>query len=453
MTLDLAPFSLTWAEVDPARHPFDHDAAAEVVRALGPAHRAPVRPDFHVLDPASSAWRSDVGTPWADAMSYALAQRYGRWALGWRWSVGEADYDGGPVGTWCCTSHSITTPEETVGRVVSSLCEWRDWLELLAGRFEAYPLDPAAVDGQRILWERAVRNLIQQVSDFTGHESAWFGHCRQVLTWFLDRWGFDPAAAERLVGQAIGGRFKSWTAPDLVLIDDVAERIARSLRPEDSGVRPDGPTPDHLAGWLTTRGTIAWPEPSAAAADGPVTPARDGAAESIRAFDAAIDPARADGLLAALDLLRADAARGADLDFGLLRRWQQHVLGTARPPEFRTLPAFAKEGRERYGIGPDTRARLDACLAESAPDAARPLPLAARAARAYLDVCFFHPFDDGNARCAFLVLVFVLAREGVALDSVGLLRRLGYRAADPSGAVFLAGFLDTHLAETRRRAA
>ncbi|WP_324610562.1 MULTISPECIES: Fic family protein [unclassified Streptomyces] len=46
------------------------------------------------------------------------------------------------------------------------------------------------------------------------------------------------------------------------------------------------------------------------------------------------------------------------------------------------------------------------------------LPLTARAARAYLDICFFHPFDDGNARAALLTLLFVLARESVALDSV-----------------------------------
>ncbi|MEV8090717.1 Fic family protein [Streptomyces nigra] len=46
------------------------------------------------------------------------------------------------------------------------------------------------------------------------------------------------------------------------------------------------------------------------------------------------------------------------------------------------------------------------------------LPLTARAARAYLDICFFHPFDDGNARSALLTLPFVLAGEDVALDSV-----------------------------------
>ncbi|MFI6485975.1 Fic family protein [Streptomyces sp. NPDC050564] len=166
-----------------------------------------------------------------------------------------------------------------------------------------------------------------------------------------------------------------------------------------------------------------------------------------------MDPARAEGLLAALELMRADAARGASLDFELLRGWQQHVLDTPQPPPFRSLPAFAKGGRERYGIGPDTRDRLDACLAESATGGGRPLPLTARAARACLDVCYFHPFDDGNARSAFLALVFVLAREGVALDGVALLRRITFQADDPQDAVTLANYIDVHLAETRRGAA
>ncbi|MFF4806275.1 Fic family protein [Streptomyces sp. NPDC001351] len=106
-------------------------------------------------------------------------------------------------------------------------------------------------------------------------------------------------------------------------------------------------------------------------------------------------------------------------------------------------------GRERYGIAPDTRVRLDACLAESARDAEQPLPLTARAARASLDVCFFHPFDDGNARSAFLALVFVLAREGVALDGVSLLRRVTFQADEPHDALALTRYVDIHLAETR----
>ncbi|MFI0813844.1 Fic family protein [Streptomyces echinatus] len=435
--------------MSPARHLFDRTSAPQVVRSLGPARRVPSRPDVAFGDPAMSAWSRGEGRPWADAMSHALAEHYGRWTVGWRWAHDEGDFDGGPVGNWCCPRDSITAPEETLARVVAALCEWREWLESLAGWFDAYPLDLTEVEDQRILWERAARNLILQVTDRTGCGSGWYGHCHQVLTWFLSHWGVASEVAEELVDEAIGGRFESWTGPDPVLVDDVAERLAQSLRPDD-GARSARPVPDHLECWLAVRATVPWHEAPDGGGDEPVAPSRDGAAEDIRAFDGALDPARARGLLAALELLRADAASGALLDFDLLQRWQQHVLGTSQPPPFRDLPAFAKGGRERYGISPDTRARLDACLAESARHTERPLPLTARAARAYLDVCFFHPFDDGNARSAFLALLFVLAREGVALDGVSLLRRVAFQADEPQDALILARYIDIHLAETRR---
>jgi hypothetical protein len=448
---ELAPGYLSWDEVDPARHPFDSASAAQVVHSLGPARRVIRRPDVPFADPAMSAWSWGEGKLWADAMSHALVERYGRWVVGWRWAHDEGDFDGGPVGSWCCPRDSITTPQETLARVVAALCEWRGWLESLAGWFEAYPLELAAVEDQRILWERAARNLILQVVDRTGCGSGWYGHCHQVLTWFLSRWAVAPDAARDLVDQAIGGRFESWAGPDTVLVEDVAEKLALSLRP-DSGARSAGPAPDHLQRWLMVREAVPWQESPDGGPEGPVTPSRDGAAEDIRVFDGAVDPARAEGLLGALELVRADAARGASLDFELLRGWQQLVLDTPQPPPFRSLPAFAKGGRERYGIGPNTRARLDACLAESAAGIGRPLALTARAARAYLDVCFFHPFDDGNARSAFLALVFVLAREGIALNRVSLLRRITFQANDLKDALALARYIDVHLAETRRSA-
>ncbi|MFD1832497.1 Fic family protein [Streptomyces desertarenae] len=452
MIPDLAPGSLRWDEVDPARHPFDAASAAEAVHSLGPARCVPRRPDLPASDPVLIAWSRGEAELWAHAMSHALLQRYGRWAVGWRWAHDEGDFDGGPVGSWCCPRDSITTPTETLARVVAALCEWRGWLESLARWFEAYPLELAGVEDQRILWERAARNLILQVVDRTGCGSGWYGHCRQVLTWFLGRWGAAPGVAQGLVDEAIGGRFRSWTGPGTVLVDDVAERLALSLRP-GSGTRRAEPARDHLRHWLAVRESVPWHEAPDSGADGPVAPSRDGAAEDIRAFDGAIDPARAEGLLTAVELLRADAARGAPLDFALLRRWQQHVLGASQPPPFRNSPAFAKGGRERYGIGPDTRARLDACLAESAPGGGQPLPLTARAARACLDVCFFHPFDDGNARSAFLALVFVLAREGIALDDVRLLRRVTFLAGSAQDPLILARYIGIHITESRRRAA
>lgn len=449
----MAPRFLTWDDVDPTRQAFDGASVAQTVRSLGPAGCVPVRPDVPSGDPAMSTWSRDEAQSWADAMSYALVQQYGRWTIGWRWSHDEGDFDGGPVGNWCCPRDSITTSEETLARVEAALREWREWLECLAGWFEAYSLDLTDIEDQRILWERAARNLILQVVDRTGCGSGWHGHCRQVLTWFLDRWGVAPDVARGLVDEAIGGRFHSWTGPDTVVVDDVAEQLALSLQPADGRTRSDAPAQDHLQRWLAVRESVPWHEIPDSGVDGPVVPLRDGVAEDIRAFDGAIDPARAKGLLSALELLRADAARGARLDFALLSTWQQHVLGTTQPPRFRNSPAFAKGSREHYGIGPDTRARLDTCLAESASDTGRPLGLTARAARASLDVCFFHPFDDGHARSAFLTLVFILAREGIALDAVGLLRRVTFQADDPQDPLIFVRYLNIHLTETRRRAA
>ena len=455
MIPQLFPGILSWDEVDPSNRPFDSASAAQVVRSLGPAQCVPRRPDIPIADPAMSTWSWEVAGLWADAMSYALVRHYGRWTLGWRWSHDEGDFDGGPVGNWCCPRDSVTTPEDTLDRVTAALCEWRGWLEDLARWFEAHPLlDLAAVDDQRILWERAARNLIIQVSDRTGAGSGWHGHCRQVLTWFLTRWAVAPETARELVDRAIDGRFLSWTSPDTVLVDDVAESLARSLRP-GLGAQRTEPEIDHLERWLVLREEIPWHECPGSDEEEPVVAAHDGAAEDINGFDAAIDVSRAEGLLRALRRARSDAARthaadhGPTLDFELIRTWQQHVLDAPQPPPFRSLPAFAKGGRERYGIDPDTRARFDRCLAESALDVSRPLPLTARAARAYLDVCFFHPFDDGNARAAFLTLIHILAREHVTLESVRLLRRIGFAADEPRHAMALARYIDLQITETR----
>ncbi|MGW7660773.1 Fic family protein [Streptomyces sp. NPDC054756] len=460
--MELSPRDLSWAEVDPARHPFDSEAAAGVVRSLGPARRVPRRPDVSAGTQALYDWGWEEARPWADAMTWALAEHYGRWVVGWRWAHDEGDFGGGPVGSWFSPLHSVTTPDETLDRVTAALREWREWLERLAAWFEAYPLDLAGIDDQRILWDRTARTLILHVTDRTGCGSGWYGHCHQVLSWFLSRWGVPPDGAAHLVEQAIGGRFKSWTGPDPALVEDISERLADAVRPDATLTTAAPPAPpDHLERWLSVRDSVPWHEAGDSAGSAPMTPAtavtavtpvRDGMADGIRTFDSFLDPARGQNLLTALELMRADAARGARLDFALIQRWQQHVLGTPALPPFRTLPAFAKGGRERYGIAGDTRARLDACLAQSAEDATRPLALTARAARAYLDVCFVHPFDDGNARSALLTLLFVLAREGVALDNVLLLRRVAFHADDPHGALALTRSIDLHILETRQRA-
>jgi hypothetical protein len=71
--------------------------------------------------------------------------------------------------------------------------------------------------------------------------------------------------------------------------------------------------------------------------------------------------------------------------------------------------------------------------------------------RAYLDVCFFHPFEDGNARSAFLALIFVLARSGVVLGQVGPIRFVQRPGDDPEGALALANLVTVLINATHRR--
>ena len=66
------------------------------------------------------------------------------------------------------------------------------------------------------------------------------------------------------------------------------------------------------------------------------------------------------------------------------------------------------------------------------------------AARVYLDVCFTHPFADGNARAARLALDHVLAREGLLLRAVEPLFLLSRSPTDLEGAWsmgWLVGYL------------
>ncbi|WP_175407508.1 Fic family protein [Streptomyces sp. TRM64462] len=192
---------------------------------------------------------------------------------------------------------------------------------------------------------------------------------------------------------------------------------------------------DSLADWLRIRPEISWPSWRGAC---PVSgaPTRHGFRNFFTATRDGRDSEGTTRVLTALDVAFADAEQGRPLTFALMAKWQRIVLGHDLVG-FRTMPAFAKGGRERYGLAPDTRARFERCLSESTqPD----LSLPSRAARTYLDTLFFHPFEDGNARAAMLTLAFVLAREGVLLGQVHPLQTTRW-ADDAEGAADLAVLL------------
>jgi hypothetical protein len=202
---------------------------------------------------------------------------------------------------------------------------------------------------------------------------------------------------------------------------------------------------DALAVWGQVRKQVDWA--SVPAAPAPVRPVVDGLAAWFGGPVRQRDHDRADRLLAAMALSRAAAAQGELLTPALLESWQRLVLG-APDVSLRQGDAFAKGGRERYGLTALTWRDFASCLQQSTDPS---VSLSARAARAYLDVAFFHPYPDGNARLALLVLAHVLDVGGVRLDEVGPLQTTRY-ADDPSGALDLAALVSVLIRATHRRA-
>jgi hypothetical protein len=113
----------------------------------------------------------------------------------------------------------------------------------------------------------------------------------------------------------------------------------------------------------------------------------------------------------ALDACRETASRALPLDLVALSAWQRAVL-PGSTAELRRTDAFAKAGRERYAVTDDLATAFEAALSEAEDPS---LPVLVRAARLYLDVCYFHPFADGNARAARLALDHFLTSRGLGL--------------------------------------
>ncbi|MFE9846995.1 hypothetical protein [Streptomyces goshikiensis] len=212
---ELWAHTLTWADVDPARCPFkqDDDAAKELTTLV-----APLLPCAEVVQ--DDRWRS------LDLVTSFLLGRYGRCTCGWNRSVGEGDIDGGVVQAWCCASHSVTTKEATAP-LVAALLEWRGWLEDLAERFSV--LAPSAQPGGQAVDPWHWTRLVTVVADRTQAESGWYGHCMQVLSWFLVYNGIDEERAQQIAETAVGGRFDSWIAPAVTVVDEASSRFSRTI--------------------------------------------------------------------------------------------------------------------------------------------------------------------------------------------------------------------------------
>ncbi|MGW3018135.1 hypothetical protein [Streptomyces longwoodensis] len=207
-----------WEDLDPARHPFSWDEDEE--DHLRTLVRAWVPP---VLSGMAGWWQAEY---WCENQVDAIIRdRYGNWAQGWNWCYRH----GGPIGSWVTGASSVTTPDETAGRVVAALLEWREWVERTAQRFAELAPPPEAPPEDRSWYlERACVLLVTHALD-SGAEGGWHGQAALVLRWFLTTTGMSRAEAEQAVERAIGGRFKSWVSPERTLIGSVGEDLAVGL--------------------------------------------------------------------------------------------------------------------------------------------------------------------------------------------------------------------------------
>ncbi|MEV4279957.1 hypothetical protein [Actinoplanes xinjiangensis] len=209
------PGQLSWPDVDQTGRDFDPASVAAVVADLVGAAELPDR---------EADWR--LRDLWLETVTAGLIERYGLWVVGWSWSVGEGDLDGGPVGSWCCFAHSVGTPETTATAIAAALVEWHDWLVDVAERFSRFLPMPV---GDLEAWERAVAHLVTAVGDRTRYESGWYGCCLTVLGWFLEAAGIDRVRHQELLDHAVGGRFESWTEPPRDVVEAVAVQVARGV--------------------------------------------------------------------------------------------------------------------------------------------------------------------------------------------------------------------------------
>ncbi len=214
------PRELSWEDVDPAHRRLDRESVLTVLTSLQPATAMPA---------PCADWRlTDL---WLETVTAALVDKYGVWAVGWRWSIGEGDLDGGVVAAWCCANHSITTPEATFTAIAASLVEWHEWLVDLAERFAQFLPLPGHLPADDALaaWERAVAHLVTAVGDRTQYESGWYTCCRTALGWFLAAAGVEAGQREGLIADAVGGRFTSWVEPSRLDVQAVATALAEQV--------------------------------------------------------------------------------------------------------------------------------------------------------------------------------------------------------------------------------
>eukprot|EP00439_Symbiodinium_sp_Y106_P050730 s12_g6.t1 len=303
------------------------------------------------------------------------------------WTFGHAACS---YGYWY-TRPPYETREPSVNLILNDVKRWQKLILDLEPDFAELRTAGMAL-GEHV--EVAVASLLRYCPDFTTNvhfHEMWYQPFSELVGWYLSSVGFDDVKILEATENAIVG-FNSYSVPrDAAFL--VAKQVGTSL----------GFAYTRLLGgwWLAVRSSLANLEIKHSLSD----PRQGGNSRASLKVDASRDASRADNLRHALSQCRKDAAAGDALKFAHLQIWQKYLVPStsyraAEGGVFRKHDAYAKRGRECYPIDRGTEDRFKELL-EQANDESKPLAL--RAARAYLDVCFFHPFDDANSRSSDLV--------------------------------------------------
>jgi len=362
-------------------------------------------------------------------LNSAVGLHCGTWARWWSFSGG----DGGFVSSWCCPNHSALLKndrsiDDTIERVVLSVVEWHDAIRFFENQFATLAEETEGMPlADRV--EHAAVQIAHELILINSARDAWYYTFQSVLEWYLSSLGLEPIAINEELERVVEGRFSSWTEPSSEELRQTAKEIGDVVQGLETSLTNNEFSDNRIdttAQWLKRRKELE--RELGFQQKKKIT--RDEHRAFIERFDFERSQTRGEAMLNALAQCRADAKSDRPLDWEMLRQWQELVL--QREAAFRTGDAFAKGGRERYPLNPGTPKDFRKRLAEANADDVSPLTAAGRV---YFDVCFFHPFNDGNARSARLAFEFVLARNNLAFELPDLLFRV---SRDPHCGGFFA---------------
>lgn len=188
--------------------------------------------------------------------------------------------------------------------------------------------------------------------------------------------------------------------------------------------------PDALFAHLQTTLRMPWHAPQAHVVRALEAPARTAPMDAHEALLSHLDRGPAYNQRYRQSLQNIEAQRQRPLSWAWMCEIQAILMGGDAPQTFRQTDAFCHEGRHRYRWFEGIERRFELKIEQDARQhTVHPI---ARGIRLYLDILFFHPFDDGNARAARIWLHHTLTQANHPVPDMLELMKLPMLVGDQS---------------------